>query len=365
MATIVLTGGGTGGHVVPNLALIPRFVADGWQVHYIGSKEGMERGMVEGVEGVTYHAISAGKLRRYASIRNLSDPFRVMAGLGQAWSLIGRLKPNVIFSKGGFVSVPVVAAGWLRNVPVVVHESDMTPGLANRMAIPLAKRLCTTFPDTAQAAGSKAVHTGPPIRPELFAGDRTRGLLATGLDGRRPVMLVMGGSLGARAINQAVDDALPRLLPAFQVLHIRGKGNLSAALQHTAGYRQYEYVSDGLADMLAAADIIVSRAGATAIWEFAALKKPMLLIPLPLSASRGDQIKNADYFRRMGWARVLPQEELTPDTLAAAVEDLWQHRRAAVAAMAAVPVDGLDRLEREIRAAARPGVACQNKAAHL
>jgi UDP-N-acetylglucosamine--N-acetylmuramyl-(pentapeptide) pyrophosphoryl-undecaprenol N-acetylglucosamine transferase len=349
---IVLTGGGTAGHVTPNLALIPRFQKNGWEVHYIGSRDGIERELVADFPGAVYYGISSGRLRRYASLRNLSDPLRVAAGTLQALSIVRRLRPRVIFSKGGFVSVPVVAAGWIARVPVVIHESDLTPGLANRLAVPMARKLCATFPETAAAAGAKGVHTGPPIRPELLRGDRERGLALCGFDGVRPVLLVMGGSLGARAVNEAVDGALPRLTRHFDVVHIRGKGNLNPDTVSAPRYRSYEYVSGELPDLMACADLVLSRAGANAIWEFAALRKPMLLIPLPRTASRGDQIRNAQSFASRGWAAVLPQEEMTGDALLDALLDVRAKTDAFRAALAAAPVNGLDQLERVILEAA-------------
>lgn len=351
---IILTGGGTAGHVTPNLALIPRFQKAGWEVHYIGSRDGIERDLVSVCPDVIYYGISAGKLRRYSSLKNLSDPLRVLAGTAQAASIIRRLRPRVIFSKGGFVTVPVVAAGWLTGVPVIIHESDLTPGLANRIAIPMARALCTTFPETAAAAGKKGVHTGPPIRPALFTGERDQGLELCGFDGKRPVLLIMGGSLGAQAVNEALDMILPRLTRHFCVIHIRGKGNLNPALESNILYRQFEYVGDELPDLLACADLILSRAGANAIWEFAALRKPMLLIPLPLSASRGDQIKNAQSFSDKGWAEVLPQENMTADILLDGLLDTWEKRDLLRTALESAPLNGLDRLEETILAAARP-----------
>ncbi|MGI5878393.1 MAG: undecaprenyldiphospho-muramoylpentapeptide beta-N-acetylglucosaminyltransferase [Christensenellales bacterium] len=349
---IVLTGGGTAGHVTPNLALIPRFKKAGWEVHYIGSHDGIERELAGSLPGVAYHAIRSGKLRRYFSFRNLTDPFRVTAGVFEAASILRRLRPRIVFSKGGFVSVPVVAGGWLAHVPVVIHESDLTPGLANRLSIPLARTVCTTFPETAAAIGSKGLHTGPPIRPELLAGSRERGFALCGFDGRRPVLLIMGGSLGARAINEAVDGILPRLTRHFAVAHIRGKGNLNAGLGDRPEYRQYEYLGDELPDILACADMVLSRAGANAIWEFAALRKPMLLVPLPLSASRGDQIKNARSFSDRGWAAVLQQEQMTGDALLDALLDTWVRRASIREALGAAPQNGLMNLESAILEAA-------------
>ncbi len=314
MKRIVLTGGGTAGHVTPNLALIPHLQKKGWEVHYIGSTDGMERGLIEGLPNVSYHGVASGKLRRYADLKNLSDPFRVVKGAFQASSLMRSLKPNVVFSKGGFVSVPVVYAAWLNRVPVVGHESDLTPGLANKLCQPFVKVLCTTFPETAKGL-KKGRYTGTPLRDELFAGQRTRGLRAFHLSGEKPVLLVTGGSSGAQAINAAVRASLPSLLQDFEVLHLCGKGNLDPALTNTKGYRQIEYLTDGMADAFACADLLISRAGSNTLCEILALRKPSLLIPYPKGASRGDQIENAASFLARGLALVLDQSELTPERL--------------------------------------------------
>lgn len=325
--TIVITGGGTAGHITPNLALIPLLQERGWTVHYIGSKAGMERELAGRLPGVTYHGISSGKLRRYLDPKNLTDPFRVVAGTAQAARLLRRLKPQVVFSKGGFVSVPVAYAARMTGIPLVLHESDLSPGLANRMAMPSATRICTTFPETAEKLGAKARHTGTPIRGELFEGDAARGFSRCGFDpSGLPVLLMMGGSLGAASVNAVLRQALPKILRTFRVIHICGKGNLDETLAGTPGYAQFEYVGEGLADLFAASSLIVSRAGANSIFEFLALKKPMLLIPLPLSASRGDQIENAKSFASQGLARVLPQEGMTADSLYDAVLDTWAAR---------------------------------------
>ena len=350
---IVLTGGGTAGHVTPNLALIPLLQKDGWEIHYIGSYQGMERELVEPVPGVTYHPIASGKFRRYLDPKNLSDPFRVMKGLAQAHALLGRLRPRVIFSKGGFVSVPVAWAGGMRHIPTVLHESDMTPGLANRLALPMCSVLCTTFPEAAAAVPKKGVWTGAPIRPQLLTGDARRGLAFAALSSGLPVLLIMGGSSGARAINEAVDAILPDLLRHFQVIHIRGSGSLNPQWNGTPGYAQFEYVKDELNDLFAACDLVLSRAGANAIWEFAALERPMLLIPLPLSASRGDQILNAQSFVKQGMAKMLDQDTMTREKLFDAIMASWAERDAMVAAQRkADSRGGLQRLLEQIYKAA-------------
>lgn len=323
---IIFTGGGSAGHVTPNLALIPLFLEKGWQVDYIGGAKGMERGLIEPLDGVTYHGISTGKLRRYVDIKNLTDPFRVLHGLGQAVGLMRRLRPDVVFSKGGFVAVPVVYAARLCGVPVVSHESDMTPGLANRLCAPFVRSVCTTFPETAQRI-ARGVHTGTPLRRELFAGDRARALKRHGFSGGKPILMMTGGSLGAVSVNTALRRALDRLLPTFDVLHLCGKGNLEPVLDGRAGYRQVEYLSEGMNDAFAAADLVLSRAGSNSICELLALRKPHLLIPYPKGAtSRGDQIDNAISFRDRGFSNVLFQENMTPETLVQAIMQTWENR---------------------------------------
>ena len=340
MKTIVLTGGGTAGHVTPHLALLPQLHQQGWVTHYIGSREGIERGMIRDRAEIAYHPISTGKLRRYFSWRNLSDPFRVLAGFFQAFGILGKLKPDIVFSKGGFVAVPVVAAAFLRRIPVLAHESDLSPGLANKISAVFAKKVATTFPECAVAIGKKGVHTGTPMRQELFSGDRQQGLDFAGFDGVKPVLLMMGGSQGAAAVNQALREALPRLLPLFDILHLTGKGKLDESLVGTPGYFQAEFVDTQLTHVLAASDYILSRAGATAIGEFLALHKPMLLVPYPKGASRGDQILNAQNYQKRGLALVLPQEQLSADSLVHSLQELMGKAGDIRIAQAAAP--GLD-----------------------
>lgn len=362
MKTIVLTGGGTAGHVTPNLALIPFLQKAGWDVHYIGTQQGIERSLIEPLPGVTYHVISSGKLRRYFDVKNFTDPFRVVKGAFQAQSLLGRLRPNIVFAKGGFVSVPVVYGAALHRIPVLVHESDITPGLANKLSAPFASAVLTTFPEAAKAVGKKGVCTGTPLRRALFEGRRDRGLHLCGFDASRPVLMMVGGSLGAQSVNKVLRDALPRLLPRYQVLHICGKGNLDAALKDTAGYCQFEYLQDELPDAFACADMMLSRAGSNALSEILALKKPALLVPYPATASRGDQILNAQSLAGRSLARVLAQEELTVDTLVQALEALWNDRDALLRALNALPsADGTAQVLAQIERFARDGEAENRK----
>ena len=345
MKKIVLTGGGTLGHVTPHLSLIPHLLQAGYEIHYIGTEKGMEAEKIRSVPGVTYHAVQSGKLRRYFSWQNFIDPFKVIAGAFQSARLMVKIKPDVVFSKGGFVAVPVVFGAWLHRVPVVCHESDLTPGLANRLCAPFARKIATTFPECAQALGPKAEMTGTPLRPELFRGSRARGLSLLGFDGSKPILLMMGGSSGAQAVNKALREALPRLTGKFDVAHICGKGNLDEALQGMSGYRQLEFLDAELPDALACADLVLSRAGSNALCEFQALCKPMLLVPYPKGASRGDQILNAQSLQKRGLARVLLQEDMTADTLVRALESTWADREQLTAALhAAPPADGTERV---------------------
>jgi UDP-N-acetylglucosamine--N-acetylmuramyl-(pentapeptide) pyrophosphoryl-undecaprenol N-acetylglucosamine transferase len=331
---IVLTGGGTAGHVTSNIALIPELKKQGWEIHYIGTKNGIENKLISDISDVTYHSVQSGKLRRYLDIRNLTDPFRVIAGIGQSVHLIRKIQPQIIFSKGGFVSVPVVLGGWLNRIPVIVHESDITPGLANKIATRFAKVVCTTFPETVKYfARGKAVHTGSPIRRELFLGKAERGKQLCSFPEDKPVILVMGGSLGAVAINQTVRSLLSKLTRRFNIIHICGSGNYDSTLENYPGYKQFEYVSDELPDLMALTDLVVSRAGANSIFEFLALKKPALLIPLPLSASRGDQILNARSFEKQGFSMLLQQESMTQDTLYDHIVELFLNREKYIKSM--------------------------------
>ena len=354
MKTIVLTGGGTAGHVTPNLALIPRLLADGWEIHYLGAADSAEESLISQIPEVTFHAISVGKLRRYFDPKNFTDPFRVVKGIGQSKSIIKKLRPNVVFSKGGFVSVPVVYGARMNGVPIVTHESDMTPGLANKLCLPFSSAQCCTFPEAVKYARGKGVHTGTPIRPEILNGDKREGRRRFGFNDNRPVLMVVGGSSGAQAINQVVWQSLPRLTENFQVLHLCGKGNLTSVYEGTANYCQREYLNEEMADAYACADILVSRAGANALCEILAVRKPALLIPYPKGASRGDQLLNAESFRARGFSRVLMQEDMTPDTLVTAVEQLYHDRGALYEAMATEPTaNGIDNVLEQIYKYAR------------
>lgn len=345
MKKIVLTGGGTLGHVTPHLSLIPHLQQAGYEIHYVGTEKGMERTRIESVPGIIYHPVKSGKLRRYFSWQNFIDPFKVIAGAFQSAALMGKIKPDVVFSKGGFVAVPVVFGAWLHRIPVVCHESDLTPGLANKLCKPFARRIVTTFPECAQALGGKAECVGTPLRPELFRGSRARGLSFLGFDGTRPILLMMGGSSGAQAVNRALREALPEITQQFDVAHICGKGNLDESLKNTPHYAQMELLDAELPDVLSCADLVLSRAGSNALMEFQALCKPMLLVPYPKGASRGDQILNAQSLEKRGLCRVLLQENMTAQSLTKELEKTWEMRETLVANVRkAPPADGTKRV---------------------
>ena len=338
MKRIVLTGGGTAGHVTPNIALLPKLKELGYDVHYIGSYNGIEKTLIEAC-GIPYYGISSGKLRRYFDLKNFSDPFKVLKGFSEASKLLKKLKPDVVFSKGGFVSVPVVIAAKQHRIPVIIHESDMTPGLANKLSIPSASKVCCNFPETMEhLPKGKAVLSGSPIRQELLTGSRQKALQFTGLSGTKPVLLIIGGSLGAVVVNEAVRSVLPKLLKKFEIIHLCGKGKLDQTLTAMNGYVQYEYISDELKDLFALSDIVISRAGANSICEFLALRKPALLIPLSAAASRGDQILNAHSFEKQGFSAVLEEEQLNGESLLQALDNLWENRDSYISAMNESPM---------------------------
>lgn len=326
MKKIVLTGGGTAGHVTPNIALLPALKEAGFEVSYMGSYDGIEKKLIADFD-IPYTGIATGKFRRYLDPKNLTDPFRVIKGYGEAKKHLKELKPDVVFSKGGFVAVPVVRAAASLGIPCIIHESDMTPGLANKICIPVADKVCCNFPETMEKVPEgKAVLTGSPIRSELSQGNKLAGLDMCGFTANKPVIMVIGGSLGALNVNKAVRLALPQLLEDFQVVHLCGKGKLDNLYLNTPGYKQFEYIKAELKDLFAMADIVISRAGANAICELLALKKPNLLIPLPSASSRGDQLLNAASFEAQGFSIVINEDSLTTNLLVNKVRELYENR---------------------------------------
>lgn len=333
MKKIVLTGGGTAGHVTPNIALLPSLLEAGYDITYIGSYTGIEKKLIEDI-GIQYYGISSGKLRRYLDIKNFTDPFRVVNGYFQAKKLLRQIKPDVIFSKGGFVSVPVVKAAAKLKIPAIIHESDMTPGLANRLCYSSAKTVCCNFPETVDMIpDGKGLLTGSPIRKEILSGNKIAGLDMCGFTANKPVLLVIGGSLGAMHVNDAIRAILPKLLERYQIIHLCGKGKVDKTFFSTTGYYQFDYVNQELKDLFAASDIVVSRAGANAICELLSLKKPNLLIPLPSAGSRGDQLLNARSFEQQGYSMVLNEDDLTDNTLLDSINKLYDNRQQYITAM--------------------------------
>lgn len=333
MKRILLTGGGTAGHVTPNIALLPKLKELDYDIYYMGSYDGIEKKLISDFD-IPYYGISTGKFRRYFDLKNISDPFRVIKGYIEAKKLIKQIKPDIVFSKGGFVSVPVIRAASSLGIPCIIHESDMTPGLANKLCIPVASKICCNFPETLQILSSKkAVLTGSPIREELKNGNKIAALNLCSFTANKPIVMVIGGSSGARAINVAVRIALPKLLVDFQVIHLCGKDNIDNLLLTTKGYKQFEYVKSELKDLFAIADVVISRAGANAICELLSLKKPNLLIPLPASSSRGDQILNANSFESQGFSMLLDEEQLEENLLVDRIHELYFLRQTYIDAM--------------------------------
>ncbi|NMM61251.1 undecaprenyldiphospho-muramoylpentapeptide beta-N-acetylglucosaminyltransferase [Clostridium sp. P21] len=326
MKKIIMTGGGSAGHVTPNLALVPKLKELGYEIQYIGTKDGIERKIIE-QEEIKYHVISSGKLRRYFDIKNFTDPFKVLKGIFQATLIMKKEKPNMVFSKGGFVAVPVVIAAHLNKIPVIAHESDMTPGLANRISAPYCTKVCVTFPESVnKIKDNKAVLTGTPIRGELLQGSKILGRKICKFEQDKPILLIIGGSLGSKFINDVIRDGIDKLLEKYNIVHICGKGNLDKELVEKKGYKQFEYINEELPHIMNAADIVLSRAGANVIFELLALKKPNILIPLSKKSSRGDQILNAASFEKSGYSIVIQEEELSESILIESLETLCNNK---------------------------------------
>lgn len=322
MKVILFTGGGTAGHVTPNIALMERFREHNWKIHYVGSKTGIEHDLIANLD-VPFHAIATGKLRRYFSWQNFIDPLFILLGFFQSLLICWRVKPDVVFSKGGFVTVPLVIAAWTCRIPVVCHESDTTPGLANRLSTPFCRFVCVTFPQTAKylPAGKVAI-TGSPVRAALTEGDADRGQSYYPLDSEKLNLLVFGGSLGAETINSQVESAAYELVGRFNTLHVVGAGNLNADFEGVEGFQQVEFIQEGFGDVLAAADVVVSRAGANSIYELILLQKPHILVPLSAAVSRGDQIENAKIFSAEGYSEVIWESDLSPESLLRELDSL-------------------------------------------
>ena len=325
MKKIVLTGGGTAGHVTPNIALLPILKKNDYEISYIGSYDGIERKLIEELS-IPYFGIATGKLRRYFDLKNFTDIFRVIKGYNEAIKLLREIKPDVVFSKGGFVSVPVVRAAAKLGIPCILHESDMTPGLANKLCIPVAKKICCNFPETIRnLPEGKAVLTGSPIRRELKQGNKEDGLNMCGFSGEKPILMVIGGSQGAQSVNETVRESLKKLLPTFDIVHLCGKDKVDNMMLGIDGYKQFEYIKDELKDIYAMTDVVISRAGANAICEILELRVPNVLIPLSIG-SRGDQVLNAASFEEQGFSEVIREEALDPSMLVETVMKVYNDR---------------------------------------
>ncbi|MGH8903697.1 MAG: UDP-N-acetylglucosamine--N-acetylmuramyl-(pentapeptide) pyrophosphoryl-undecaprenol N-acetylglucosamine transferase [Egibacteraceae bacterium] len=317
----MITGGNTGGHVIPNLPLIEQLGAAGWSVHYIGDPNGLEARLVPPLK-IPFHPLKTGKLRRYSSIRNLTDlPRTILAIFRAAW-VLSRFRPQLIYSKGGFVSVPVIIAGRLLRIPIVAHESDRTLSLTGRIAIRVADKLCCGLPSSIKS--DKLVYTGIPLRRDIKTGWPSRVHSELRLRGSVPVLLVVGGSLGAAALGRALGPALPNLLPAFDIIHLSPTG-APVVSPIPPGYHPIPNDYKRFPDLLAAADVVLSRAGATVIAELLAVNKPALLVPLPTTASRGEQLANAHYYQEAGYGECLEQHELTSAALEKMLHLLLEH----------------------------------------
>lgn len=324
MPKIIFTGGGTAGHVTPNLALIEKLQEKNWEISYIGSHDGIEKKLINEIN-IPYYSIATGKLRRYFSWDNFLTPFHVIKGIYQSIILCRKLKPNVVFSKGGFVAFPVVFAAWLNRIPVIVHEADITPGLANKLSIPFAKMICVSFPEAQKYYKNKVNVTGIPIRKALFQGSREKGLNYCQLNSEKPVILLFGGSLGSGSLNNMIRKCLTSLLPHYQIIHICGANKIDKSLIQP-GYHQLEFVSAEMADLFACADLVISRAGANSLYELLSLKKPHILVPLPTTHSRGDQIINAEYYQKEGLSYVIPEENLSAEKLLETIKIVFDQK---------------------------------------
>lgn len=348
---IVFTGGGTAGHVIPNLAIIAelRKIAGHAQIFYIGSKNGVERELVEKI-GIKFYPIETGKLRRYFDWQNAVDAVRIPVGVIQSIHRLAKIKPDAVFSKGGFVSVPVALAATILRIPLVVHESDLSPGLATRLTSRFAKKICLSFPST--HPGKKIQITGNPIRS---GGDAARGKRFLKFTNQKPVVLIAGGSSGATFLNTLLEKSLFALAHKVNVVWLTGRGKLPE-IEAPENVRIFEYLDTEYLDVLAAADLIVSRAGANALFEIAAAGQPSVLIPLPAKSSRGDQAENAHFFEKNGAAMVLSQESAKPHDFTKLV--IWllgdESRLAKIgtAARKLAPTDAAERIAKIILDAA-------------
>lgn len=333
MKRIALTGGGTAGHITPNLALIPELKKREYDIFYIGSANGMEKDIIE-KRGIPFFGITTDKLRRYIDFKNLFMPLNVLKGIKEAYKVLKDNRIDVVFSKGGFVAVPVIIAASRLHIPIISHEADFTPGLANKIAIPLSKKVCCNFEETVKMLKDKGIFTGCPIRKELLNGKKDKGLKFLSFNNNKPILFVTGGSLGSKYINDLIRKNLKELLEKVNIVHSCGKDKLDSNI-NLDGYRQFELITNELPDIFAASDYVISRAGANVIFELLALKKPNLLIPLSTKASRGDQILNANSFMKKNYSLVLLEEDqdMNPDLFFKRIDELKDRKNEMINAM--------------------------------
>lgn len=328
MKRIVLTGGGTGGHVTPNIALLPFLKKEGYEIFYIGrngeEKDIIEKRLIE-EQGIKYFGINGGKLRRYLSKENVKDVFKTTKGVFEARKILKKIDPDIVFSKGGFITVPVILAAKSLRIPVVIHESDFSIGLANKISIPLAKKVCLSFNSTLKEIGDdKGLVTGPPIREDIFLGSKSKGADLVSFKDNKPILLIIGGSSGAEVINEFILSNVNILTSTFNIVHVCGKGNKKKI--KNSSYISFEYVGDELKDLFALSDLVVTRGGSNSIFEILALNKPNIIIPLSKRVSRGDQILNAEEFLDRGYSKVIFEEDLKIDFVLEELNDLNKNR---------------------------------------
>lgn len=318
--TIVLTGGGTVGHVTLNLILIPKLIQDGWEVHYIGDKHGIEHEEIQRLDhDVTFHAISTGKLRRYFSWQNVVDVVKVGLGILQSLVIIARIKPKALFSKGGFVSVPPVIAAKVLGVPVFVHESDLSMGLANKIAYKFATKMYTTFEPERPLAKAEHIGAITKVKPYSIQDDNLVEHIKERFDTSKQTVLFVGGSAGAKVFNEFVTEHQSELTALYNIINITGDSSINTL--ETNLYR-VDYVTDFYQPLMNLADVVVTRGGSNTIFELVAMQKLHLIVPLGKEASRGDQLENAAYFEKRGYALQLPEQDLTFDRLKVKLDEL-------------------------------------------
>lgn len=326
---IVFTGGGTAGHVTPNIALIEKFHESGWNIHYIGSRDGIEKNIISNIPFAFYYAIHCDKIRRYFSWRHFLAPYRIMLGLFQSFFILRRIRPSIIFSKGGYVSFPVCVAAKLLGISVIVHESDLSPGLANQVSFPFARLIFVSMEKTVESFKNpkNVIVSGSPVRSSFAKASKDKGLRLLDFAEEKPILLVFGGGLGSEFLNKAVHDLLPKIHKDYNIVHLTGKDKSDTSLNgQYENYRQFEYLHDEFADVLAASDFVIARAGANSIYEVMLMEKPAILVPLSLAASRGDQMQNALYFQSVGAAIVMKEEELSAEFVMIRLIFLQRHK---------------------------------------